>query len=371
MSYAKNLISLAAMSFAVFFGFLGSPDSKESADAEIKLGTIVSSDDAATEREVVARLFKAYVKKTNGEGGINGRMIRIFSYDDGGDSKRTLDMVRKLVEVDHVAFLFNIGDRASDVIAPYIRFKKIPQLFSSELGEQTPPQRQAEILGNYISRNLPKATIAILSQGDYIGNQFLTGFYTGLGMEHARSAITNMDDIRPADQSANRVARVSGSNSDVLAIFGKPHSDLELLREMTKLKWRPLVFMNDAVLTLELNQVDTSAGIISLSTHLRTELWTVADLAEWDRFRNSYLSGREPDSSTTRYSYFLARSMVALLQSVGGEITSERLIDSYDRMRRESPTLLDRRTIDLVRFNGKTWDVIESHVQHFQDKTPN
>src|SRR5260370_21294292 len=51
-----------------------------------------------------------------------------------------------------------------------------------------PPQMQAEILGNYISRNLPKATIAILSQLDYVGAQFLTGFYTRLGMEHARSA---------------------------------------------------------------------------------------------------------------------------------------------------------------------------------------
>jgi hypothetical protein len=43
-------------------------------------------------------------------------------------------MVRKLVEVDHVAFLFNIGNRASDVIAPYIRFKKIPQMFNPSLG---------------------------------------------------------------------------------------------------------------------------------------------------------------------------------------------------------------------------------------------
>jgi len=209
MSYTKNLISLVAIFFAVFFSFLGSPNSKESTDAEIKLGTILSSDEAATKPEVVTRIFKAYVKKTNDEGGIDGRMIRIFSYEDGGDSKRTLDLVRKLVEVDHVAFLFNIGNRASDVIAPYIRFKKIPQLFSSELGKQTPPQRQAEILGNYISRNLPKATIAILNQADYVGAQFLTGFYAGLGMEHARSAITNRDDIHLADQSVNRVARVN------------------------------------------------------------------------------------------------------------------------------------------------------------------
>jgi ABC-type branched-subunit amino acid transport system substrate-binding protein len=358
------------MSFAVF-SFLGSPQSNELTGAEIKLGTIFSSDAAATEREVVARIFEAYVKKTNDEGGIDGRMIRIFSYEDGGDSKRTLDLVRKLVEVDHVAFLFNIGNRASDVIAPYIRFKKIPQLFSWELGEQTPPQRQAELLGNYISRNLPKATIAILDQADYIGAQFLAGFYTGLGMEHARSAIMHMDHIHPADQSVNRVARVSGGNADILAIFGKADSELELLREMTKLKWRPLLVMNDAALTLKLDQVDASGGIVSLSSHLRTRLWTAAEAAEFKTFSATYLSGIETNSRAAVDGYFLARAMVLLLRGVGGEITSERLIDSYDRMRREAPALLDRRAIDLVRFNGKTWDVIESDVRHFQDNTPN
>ena len=115
--------------------------------------------------------------------------------------------------------------------------------------------------------------------------------------------------------------------------------------------------MNDAVLALELNQVDTSAGIISLSNHARTTLWTVTELEEWDAFRRKYLSD-EPDSSAARDSYFLARSMVALL-SVGGELTPQRLTDAYNRFRHETPAFV----IDLVRFNGKTWDVIEGGRQ--------
>lgn len=360
MSFTKTLV---AISCAAFVALLAASNSEESTDGEIKLGTIVSSDEAVAAQEIAARVYKAYVKKTNDEGGISGRMVKIFSYDDGGDSKTTLDLARKLVEVDRVAFLFNIGNRASDVIAPYVRFKKIPQMSDSGLGEQMAPGRQAEILGSYISRHLPKATIAILSEPDYVGAQFLTGFGDGLGLEHARLAITNMDDIHPAGGNVNRVARVSGSSSDVLAIFGKSHSELELLREMTELKWRPLVVMNDAAQILELSQVDASAGIISLSNHVRNHLWTPPELAEWDNFRKSYLLDREPDSSTARYYYLLARSMVLLLQRVGGEITSKRLTDSYDRMQGEAPTLLDRRTIDLVRFNGKTWDVLESGVQ--------
>jgi uncharacterized protein YnzC (UPF0291/DUF896 family) len=128
---------------------------------------------------------------------------------------------------------------------------------------------------------------------------------------------------------------------------------------------------DDAVLNLELNQVDTSAGIISLSNHERTEPWTVTERTEWDAFRKMYLSGHEPDSSAARYRYVLARSMVRLLQSVGGEPTPERLKDVYNRLRHETPALTSNRAIDLVRFNGKTWDVIKSDVQHLQDNPPN
>src|SRR5258708_27145718 len=59
-------------------------------------------------------------------------------------------------------------------------------------------------------------------------SQLLTGFYAGLGVEHARSAITNMDDIHPAVQGFNRVERVSGSNSDILAIFRSEEHTSEL-----------------------------------------------------------------------------------------------------------------------------------------------
>jgi branched-chain amino acid transport system substrate-binding protein len=368
MSPVKNLIWRGAILLALLTG-PASAQNNGFTGTEIRLGTILSSDAAATEQEVVARVFEAYVKKTNDEGGIDGRMIRILSYEDGGDSRRTLAVVRKLVEIDHVALLFNIGNRASDVIAPYIRFKKIPQFFKY-LGEQTtPPQTQGEILGNYISKNLPQAKIAILRQADAVGLQFLSGFYAGLGMEHARSAITNMDEIHAADGNGNRVARVSGSNSEVLAIFGRADSEFELLREMTKIKWRPLLVMNNAVHTLELNQVDTSAGIVSLSNHVLP--WTNTELAEWDAFRKTYLPVLAPDTSAARFSYVLARSMIKLLQSVDGELTVERLTNVYNRLLHETPALTSNRMIDLVRFNGKTWDVIESDVQHFQDRPPN
>jgi hypothetical protein len=55
MSYAANLIWLVAMSFAVLVTVPVSAQSQE-LKAEIKLGTIFSSDVATTERKVAARI---------------------------------------------------------------------------------------------------------------------------------------------------------------------------------------------------------------------------------------------------------------------------------------------------------------------------
>ena len=53
-----------------------------------------------------ARLSAAYFKKVNDEGGVNGRKINFISYDDAYMPPKTVEMVRKLVEQDQVAFVF-------------------------------------------------------------------------------------------------------------------------------------------------------------------------------------------------------------------------------------------------------------------------
>ncbi|MGH7225351.1 MAG: ABC transporter substrate-binding protein, partial [Gemmataceae bacterium] len=48
----------------------------------------------------------AFFKMINDEGGINGRKVKIISLDDGFNPARTVEDNRKMVEEDHVAFLY-------------------------------------------------------------------------------------------------------------------------------------------------------------------------------------------------------------------------------------------------------------------------
>src|SRR5260370_42302248 len=90
----------------------------------------------------------------------------------------------------------------------------------------TRPEIQGKFFGEYILKEMPSAKIAIIHEDSRSGNEFLTGFYDGLGNENARSMITNMNGDR--NYLVNRVSRLSGHNADFLVIFGLPDFQLGL-----------------------------------------------------------------------------------------------------------------------------------------------
>lgn len=68
----------------------------------------------------------AYFKKINAAGGVNGRTIKVISYDDGYEPKRTAENTNKLITEDKVFALFGyVGTPTSTAILPIINKEKI------------------------------------------------------------------------------------------------------------------------------------------------------------------------------------------------------------------------------------------------------
>src|SRR3954463_794549 len=76
-------------------------------DTEIKIGNIMPYSGPASAYGVIGSTEAPYFKKTNAEGGINGRKINFISYDDAYSPPKTVEQARKLVESDEVLFIFN------------------------------------------------------------------------------------------------------------------------------------------------------------------------------------------------------------------------------------------------------------------------
>ena len=79
---------------------------------------------------VIGRTELAYFKMINEQGGVNGRKINLISLDDAYSPPKTVEQVRRLVEEEKVAFLFNtLGTAPNTAIRQYCNDNKVPQLF--------------------------------------------------------------------------------------------------------------------------------------------------------------------------------------------------------------------------------------------------
>ena len=74
---------------------------------EILIGHTIPYSGPASAYGVIGKGHAAFFKRLNEQGGIAGRKVNFVSLDDGYSPPKTVEMVRRLVEQDQVAFLFN------------------------------------------------------------------------------------------------------------------------------------------------------------------------------------------------------------------------------------------------------------------------
>jgi ABC-type branched-subunit amino acid transport system substrate-binding protein len=165
-------------------------------DTEIKIGNTNPYSGPASSYGTIGRSEAAYFAMINDQGGVNGRKINFISRDDGYSPPKTVEVVRQLVEQDHVLLLFQtLGTPPNIAIQGYLNDNKVPQLFVATgatrwndpkhfpwtIGWQPNYQIEAQIYARYILKNLPNAKVAVLFQNDDSGKDYLTGLRAGLG----------------------------------------------------------------------------------------------------------------------------------------------------------------------------------------------
>src|SRR5437763_3167493 len=99
-------------------------------DTEIRIGNIMPYSGPASAYGTIGKALAAYFTKVNAEGGVNGRKIDFVTLDDGYSPPKTVEMVRRLVEQDQVAFVFQtLGTPTNSAIHKYLNEQKVPHLF--------------------------------------------------------------------------------------------------------------------------------------------------------------------------------------------------------------------------------------------------
>src|SRR5207302_2377311 len=229
-------------------------------DTEIKIGNTSPYSGPASSYGTIGKVKTAFFTMINEQGGINGRKINFISYDDGYSPPKTVEMVRKLIESDEVAFLFQtLGTPPNSAIHKYMNQQKVPQLFVATgatkwndsknfpwtMGFQPNYQSETQIYAKYILKNKPDAKIGILYQNDDYGKDYLKGFKDGLGAK-AASMILLEESYEVSEPTIDsHIVKLKSAGADVFINITTPKFAAQAIKKNAEIGWKPLHFLNN------------------------------------------------------------------------------------------------------------------------------
>jgi branched-chain amino acid transport system substrate-binding protein len=385
--------SAAAAAFAATAGLARADNAPGVTDAEIKIGQTMPYSGPASAYGVIGRTEAAYFKMINEQGGINGRKINLVSLDDGYSPPKTVEQVRRLVEQEQVAFLFNtLGTAPNAAIRQYLNDNKVPQLFVSTgasmfsdpkhfpwtMGFNPNYQTEAHIYGKYILATKPDAKISVLYQNDGFGKDYLIGLKEALGADRAGMIVKEASYETSEPTIDSQIVTLQGSGADVIVIGATPKFGAQAIRKTFDLGWTPVRIVSNVTSSvnaaLKPAGLEKSKGLITATygkdpTDPRWE--DDPGLKAWKDFTTKYMSATEFTDLNAVYGFGAAATMVEVLKQCGNDLSRENIMRQAANIKdlvlpmglpgaaiNTSPDNYSPiRQMQLSMFNGESWEL--------------
>ena len=386
-------------SSAAYAAFLGYPVSAAWAanapgvtDTEIKIGqTMPYSGPASSVMGMIGRGDAAYFKMINEMGGVNGRRINLISLDDGYNPSKTVEQVRRLVEQEQVAFIFNsAGTSPNLAVQPYLNDNKVPQIFvpsgSSRFGDPRHfpwtigfyPSFQTEghIYAKHILATKPGAKVGVLYQNDAVGKEYLTGLRDGLGVGAAAVIVKEVSYEVNDPTVDSQIIALQAAGPDTIFLAALPRAAGQAIRKIYDLGWSPTRYVMsgavsiDAVLRpagLEKSKGLMSAGSFKDVSDPRRK--DDEDVKAFAGFIAKYMSPNDY-AGPAALGYCTGALLVDTLRRCGDDLSRDNIMRQATNIKDlELPLLLPGvkvntspdnyfpiRQMQLLRFGGVSWD---------------
>jgi len=227
---------------------------------EIHLGSSVPLSGEAAIAGNVARGAEAYFKYVNSKGGVFGRRIKFTYLDDGYDPGRAVNNTIRLVQQEQVFAMFSsLGTNNNLAVRKLLNDAKVPQLFVSSgattfgrdykkypwtIGYIPPYSEEGEIYGKYVLKTIKNPKIAVLYQNDDYGRDLLAGLRRGLGAK-AKAIVARVGYEPSSADTQPQVTQLKASKANVLMIFAFGKFSLQAFNAVSRLNWKPQIFVND------------------------------------------------------------------------------------------------------------------------------
>jgi branched-chain amino acid transport system substrate-binding protein len=362
-------------------------------DTEIKIGNTMPYSGPASAYGVIGRTESAYFKMINDQGGVNGRKINFVSLDDAYSPPKTVEQVRRLVEDEKVAFLFQtLGTPPNLAIRKYCNDNKVPQLFVSTgastfadpehfpwtIGFNPNYQTESRIYGKHILATKPDAKIGVLYQNDGFGKDYLIGLKDALGADHAGMVVKEASYETSEPTVDSQIVTLQGSGANLLLIAATPKFAAQAIRKSADLGWDAVRYVTNVSVSvttvLKPAGLDKSKGLITAyyGKDPTDPRWKDdPGMKEWAAFVGKYMSPTELNDANAAYAYGAAATMIQVLKQCGNDLSRENVMKQAANLKDlELPLLLPGmkintsptnfspiRQMQLANFDGQSWQL--------------
>jgi branched-chain amino acid transport system substrate-binding protein len=291
----------------------------------------------------------AYCNYMNDQGGINGRKIKLISYDDGYQPARTVEQVRKLVESDGVAAMLQIaGTSLNRAVVRYLNTKKVPQIFCGTSGDgfaepQTQPytmplqptaRMEAKVFAKYMLQSHKGKKIGVLFQQDEIGASVRQGLREGLGAGNEQ-LIVSEQSYQTSDATVDsQVLNLKASGAEVFYNSATLKHCAMAVKKAQEVGWQPPMFLLNT--SAAVNKVLKESGG-SLPEGSITSLWHKSPvdpawasdpaMVEWKAFMKKYYPEGDANEPNCVLGTCFAQAMFHVLKACGNDLRGENILN--------------------------------------------
>ena len=320
-------------------------------DTEILLGSeAILSGTFGAVYATIPKTVSAYFDYINdSEGGVCGRKIVYRVEDNKDDPAVALEVARKLVEQDEVfAMVGSLGDGPHPASWEYLNEKEVPDILVSAGGHrygadpeghpwtvQMIPSYTIEgtFFGEYISENLPGATVATLRDDSALGIDGLAGVKKGL--DPSKNQIVGEESFEyTAVSISSQVANLKKTNAEVVVMLTSPGFASQAIKHADRMGWHPQWFMgytNSDDMMFQFVSPQLLEGTITFQA-LKLAAWR-DDPAVARHYELMQKYGGPAPSNFTIYAQTLAETAVEILGQSCDNLTREGLMEALESLK--------------------------------------
>jgi len=286
---------------------------------------------------------KAYLDMVNDAGGVDGRKLKLISYDDSYDPAKTESCFNRLMEQKVFALGFFVGTPTAVKYLPMAESNKIP-LVGLFTGAQTlyVPLRHwvVNVRASYFDETreqmdglwgkLGYKKIGVIYPEDPFGATVLEGVKTAL-KAHGAEPVAVASYQRQTSQVGGAIDTVRRANPEAVVVVGPANTVAPILQQSHAKGWKPLFLTVSFVGTDDLIQSAGSdaEGIVVTQVVPPYYLTESKTVALYRRTLRKYYPSAQPNFVSLE-GFVDAMVLVEGLKRAGKELTREGLIHGIE-----------------------------------------